>query len=201
MLRLCAAIMQWSHSAKLLRQQANSNNSITFCPTAVSCVRISWREKLHSGKCPHTYSTLLEIVLGVNLRIQLEVEWMSCLGRWWRQPASSPAGKTGCWAFEPSLQTPPSPWWSGGGLPVGSSRGRDTWCTHRAQRVHSNDTAQRDRKIYTGREESRRERNTALKGMKVKVWGRDVEIVIIKAWWWGRGGREEGSHSGGRKCR
>ncbi len=164
LLRLYAAIMQWFHSAKLLRQQANSHNSCLFCSAAVSCIHIRRRGKLHAGNCPHAYSTLLCIVSGVNLRIQLELERESCSCWWWQQRASSPAGKSGCLGFEPSLQIPSSLWWSGGGSLVGSSRGRDTWSTRQAQRARSNDTAQRDaRRIYTGAGERRRERSESMK--------------------------------------
>lgn len=46
LLGLCAAIMQWSHSAKLLRRWANSHDSCLSCPAAaVSCIHTVQRGK------------------------------------------------------------------------------------------------------------------------------------------------------------
>lgn len=168
--RAFVLLMQPFRSAKLLWQSPDSLRSL-LCPAAATYIHIDRTGNLHTGNCPHSYPTILGIIRRVRLRIQLVLECASCSCCWRRRPASSPAGENGCWGFEPSWRTPSSPWWSGGGFLVDSSRGRGTWSIRRAPGAHSNDTARRDvRRTYSGGEE---------RGVKheSQKCGRDVETA------------------------
>lgn len=143
-------------------QSANSHNTNSHSSTAVSCIHIVLK-----GICLKPSTHIFHISGDLNLRIQLELECMSC-SCWQQRQAPSLVGRNGCWGFEPTLRTPSSLWWSGGGFHAGFAHVRDTWCTRRAPRVHSNDTAQRSgRRIY----EHRRGQYGGEKGMQVKCEG------------------------------
>lgn len=87
----------------------------------------------------------------LNPRIHPKITCASCSVQRRQPSASSLAGESGRWGFGPSSRRPPSPWWSGGGFPVDSSRGTDTWSTRPARWARSNGTARRDgRRICRG---------------------------------------------------